>query len=53
MKWDKISQVENFWRDLEWMPGAKKLWNFLAYAPSIMSAYVGRNQTLQRVRKNG
>ena len=40
MKWDKISQVENFWRDLEWMPGAKKLWNFLKpYAPSIMSAY--------------
>lgn len=40
MKWDKISQVENFWKDLEWMPGAKKLWNFLKpYAPSIMSAY--------------
>ena len=39
-RWDKITQTENFWRDLEWMPGAKKLWNFLKpYEPSIMSAY--------------
>ena len=39
-RWNKISQTENFWRDLEWMPGSKKLWNFLKpYEPSIMSAY--------------
>ena len=39
-KWEKISQVENFWRDLEWMPGSKRLWKFLKpYEPSIMSAY--------------
>ena len=39
-RWEKIRDTENFWRDLEWMPGAKKLWNFLKpYSPSIMSAY--------------
>ena len=30
----------NFWKDLEWMTGAKSLWKFLKpYEPSIMSAY--------------
>ena len=39
-RWEKISDTKDFWRDLEWMPGAKKLWNFLKpYEPSIMSAY--------------
>ena len=39
-KWDKISQTKDFWKNLEWMPGAKSLWNFLKpYEPSIMSAY--------------
>ena len=39
-RWEKISDTPNFWRDLEWMPGAKALWKFLKpYAPSIMSAY--------------
>ena len=40
MRWEKISNVKDFWKELEWMPGAKKLWNFLKpYKPSIMSAY--------------
>ena len=39
-RWEKISDTKDFWRDLEWMPGSKKLWNFLKpYEPSIMSAY--------------
>ena len=39
-RWDKISDTKEFWKDLEWMPGSKKLWNFLKpYKPSIMSAY--------------
>ena len=39
-RWEKITATDNFWRDLEWMPGSKALWNFLKpYAPSIMSAY--------------
>ena len=40
MRWEKISNVKDFWKELEWMPGDKKLWNFLKpYKPSIMSAY--------------
>ena len=39
-RWDKISDTKDFWKNLEWMPGSKKLWNFLKpYKPSIMSAY--------------
>ena len=39
-RWEKISDVKDFWKELEWMPGAKKLWKFLKpYEPSIMSAY--------------
>jgi 5'(3')-deoxyribonucleotidase len=39
-RWQKISDTKDFWKDLEWMPGSKKLWNFLKpYEPSIMSAY--------------
>ena len=39
-RWDKISDTKDFWKNLEWMPGAEKLWNFLKpYAPSIMSAW--------------
>ena len=39
-RWDKINTIKDFWKNLEWMPGAEKLWNFLKpYAPSIMSAW--------------
>ena len=39
-RWEKITATKDFWKDLEWMPGAKVLWNFLKpYAPSIMSAF--------------
>ena len=39
-RWSKITATKDFWKNLEWMPGAKKLWNFLKpYDPSIMSAY--------------
>ena len=39
-RWDKISDTKDFWKNLEWMPGSRKLWNFLKpYKPSIMSAY--------------
>ena len=40
MRWEKITATKDFWKTLEWMPGAKRLWKFLKpYAPSIMSAY--------------
>ena len=39
-RWDKINEIKDFWKNLEWMPGAESLWNFLKpYAPSIMSAW--------------
>jgi len=39
-RWEKITATKDFWKNLEWMPGSKALWNFLKpYAPSIMSAY--------------
>ena len=39
-RWDKINAIKNFWKNLEWMPGAKKMWDFLKpYTPSIMSAW--------------
>jgi hypothetical protein len=39
-RWDKINAIKDFWKSLEWMPGAKSLWGFLKpYMPSIMSAW--------------
>ena len=39
-RWDKINAIKDFWKTLEWMPGAKKMWDFLKpYTPSIMSAW--------------
>ena len=39
-RWDKINAKKDFWKTLEWMPGAEKLWKFLKpYMPSIMSAW--------------
>ena len=39
-RWKLISQTKDFWANLDWMPGAEKLWDFLKpYAPSIMSAW--------------
>ena len=28
-RWNKISQTKNFWVNLEWMPGAKRLYGFI------------------------
>ena len=39
-RWDKINAIKDFWKTLEWMPGARKMWDFLKpYTPSIMSAW--------------
>ena len=27
-RWNKINQTKNFWANLEWMPGGKRLWQF-------------------------
>lgn len=43
-KWAKINQIKNFWVNLEWMPGAKRLYQFIArYDPHVLSAYSGKD----------
>ena len=43
-RWNKINQTKNFWANLEWMPGGKRLWQFISrYDPYILSAYSGRD----------
>ena len=29
-RWDKINQVKGYWEKLEWMPGSKRLYQFIA-----------------------
>ena len=49
-RWNKINQTKNFWANLEWMRGGKRLWQFISrYDPYILSAYSGRDPT----SKNG
>tara|TARA_B100000989_G_C19502958_1_gene455099 strand:+ start:1118 stop:1651 length:534 start_codon:yes stop_codon:yes gene_type:complete len=39
-KWPKISAKKDFWESLEWMPGSKKMWQFISkYNAHILSAY--------------
>ena len=39
-RWSKISGTKDFWANLEWMPGAKRLWSFgNKYGSHILSAY--------------
>ena len=43
-KWGKINNTKNFWVNLEWMPGAKRLYQFIArYDPHVLSAYSGKD----------
>ena len=43
-RWRKINQTKGFWADLDWMPGAKKLYQFIAkYDPHVLSAYSSRD----------
>ena len=43
-RWNKISNTKNFWANLEWMPGAKRLYNFIMkYDAHILSAYSKRD----------
>ena len=45
-KWNKVNQVKGFWANLEWMPGAKRLYQFIArYDAHILSAYTNRDPT--------
>jgi len=45
-RWKKINQTKNFWSDLEWMSGAKRLYKFIErYDPYVLSAFSGRDPT--------
>ena len=45
-RWNKINQTKGFWANLDWMPGAKRLWDFISkYDTEILSAYSNRDVT--------
>ena len=45
-RWMKINQTRGFWENLEWMPGAKRLYQKIMRSdPYILSAYSGRDPT--------
>jgi 5'(3')-deoxyribonucleotidase len=45
-RWNKINQTKGFWANLDWMPGAKRLYDFIMkYDPHVLSAYAGRDPT--------
>ena len=49
-RWMKINQTRGFWENLEWMPGAKRLYQkIMRYDQYILSAFSGRDPT----SKNG
>ena len=46
VRWKKVNQTKGFWANLEWMPGAKRLYDFIVkYDPHVLSAYAGRDPT--------
>lgn len=43
-RWKAIHQTKNFWADLDWMPGAKRLYDFIIrYDSYVLSAYSNRD----------
>ena len=49
-KWNKINQIKGFWANLEWMPGSKRLYDFIVrYDAKVLSAYSSRDPS----SKNG
>ena len=43
-RWKAVQQTKEFWANLEWMPGAKRLYDFISrYEPHILSAYSNRD----------
>jgi|TARA_B110000977_G_scaffold140522_1_gene178401 5'(3')-deoxyribonucleotidase len=49
-RWNKINQTKGFWANLDWMPGAERLYKFIEkYDPYVLSAYSDRDPS----SKNG
>jgi uncharacterized protein YbaR (Trm112 family) len=45
-RWKAINQTKGFWANLEWMPGAKRMYQFIEkYDPYILSAASSRDPT--------
>jgi 5'(3')-deoxyribonucleotidase len=45
-RWNKVNQIKGFWANLDWMPGAKRLYQFIEkHDPFVLSAYTGRDPT--------
>ena len=43
-RWRKINQTKGFWANLDWMPGSKRLHDFIMrYNPHVLSAYSSRD----------
>ena len=43
-RWKAINQTKGFWANLDWMPGAKRLYDFIIrYESRILSAYSNRD----------
>jgi hypothetical protein len=43
-RWEAIKNTKDFWATLDWMPGAKRLYSFIAkYDPHILSAASDRD----------
>ena len=43
-RWKLIQQTKGFWAELDWMPGAKRLHDFIIrYDPYVLSAYSKRD----------
>ena len=43
-RWKLIQQTKGFWAELDWMPGAKRLHDFIIrYDPYVLSAYSNRD----------
>jgi 5'(3')-deoxyribonucleotidase len=48
-RWDDIAQTKDFWANLDWMPGAKRLYSFVSkYDPHILSAYSNSDDNSRR-----
>ncbi len=43
-RWNQINQTKGFWANLDWMAGAKRLYQLIAkYDPYVLSAYSARD----------
>ena len=52
-RWKAINQTKNFWANLDWMPNAKRLYDFIIrYEPHILSAYSTKDANSRKGKMN-